>query len=117
MKRNSLFILFVIFSVLTIQKTLAQGSAAEVIPGGMSSDNKYCQFKVKVNEEKVSQVDVAIKYTDASGKILREANFAWQNIVNGNQSPILKGQTYESKHKAPEAAIKCEVKMSSVSKL
>lgn len=89
-----------------LQKSFAQRTAAEVLPMGLSADHEYCQFKAKVNADKVSQVDVGVKYTDVAGKILKESGFAWQNIVKGTQNPIVKGQTYESKHPALEDSVK-----------
>jgi hypothetical protein len=62
---------------------------------GISADKQSVNFNIKVNADKrITQVDVALKEMDDSGKVLLQTDYAWQNIVNSVRQPIEKGKTY-----------------------
>jgi hypothetical protein len=76
---------------------------------GITPDKDGFTYKIKVNTAKpVSQVDVGVKYTDASGKTLEETTIAWQNIVKSARQPIEQGKTYQAEGYLPEGATKVE---------
>ncbi|HEX8843316.1 MAG TPA: hypothetical protein VF791_01540 [Pyrinomonadaceae bacterium] len=77
---------------------------------GITSDKEHIRYRIKVNTAKpISQVDLGIKFTDASGKVLDDTTFAWQNIVKSKQQPIEQGKTYDVEDYLPEGATKAEV--------
>src|SRR5689334_17056862 len=58
---------------------------------GMAPDKGQVHYKIKVlTEKKISQVDLGVKYWDASGKVLDDTTFIWQNIVKSTRQPIEK---------------------------
>ena len=77
---------------------------------GMSPDKEHTHYKIKVlTEKKISQVDLGVKYWDASGKILDDTTFIWQNIVKSARQPIEKGKTYDVLDDVPEGTAKADV--------
>ena len=87
----------------------------EVTYTGVTPDKESIAYKVKVNTaKKVSQVDLNIKYTDESGRVVDENTFAWQNIVKSVRKPIEKGQTYEATDPMPDGATRAEVTLKRV---
>jgi hypothetical protein len=76
---------------------------------GVAPDKESIAYKIKVKtDEPISQVDIGVKYMDASGKVLDETTLAWQNVVKSVRQPIEKGKTYEGKDYLPEGATKAE---------
>ncbi len=62
---------------------------------GLTPDKKSYQYQIKINSDKpISQVDVGEKRFDASGKVVDDTTFAWQNIITSHKQPIEKGKTY-----------------------
>ena len=77
---------------------------------GMTPDKQNIRYKIKVNTAKpISQVDLGVKFTDDSGKVLDETTLIWQNIVRSKQQPIEKDKTYDVEDYLPEGATKAEV--------
>ncbi len=76
---------------------------------GITPDKQNIHYKIKVNTAKpISQVDLATKYMDASGKVLEETTIVWQNIVHSKRQPIERGKTYEDDNYLPEGATRVE---------
>ena len=68
-------------------------------------------YAVKVLAADVGQVDFHVRYLDGGGKLLRETDVAWQNIIAGEQKPIEKGRSYSDKHRFPEGTLKAETQL------
>lgn len=63
---------------------------------GVSADKKNISYRIKVNTDKpISQVDLAVKEMDDSGKVLLDTTIAWRNVVHMERQPIEKGETYD----------------------
>jgi hypothetical protein len=76
---------------------------------GITPDKESISYKIKVNAAKpISQVDLGVKYMDASGNVLEETTIAWQNIVKSVRKPIEKGKTYEVEGYLPQGATKAD---------
>ena len=76
---------------------------------GITPDKDGFKYKIKVDTAKpISQVDIGVKYTDASGKVLEETTIAWQNVVKSVRGAIEQGKTYEAEGYLPEGAAKVE---------
>jgi hypothetical protein len=87
----------------------------EVTYTGVTPDKESITYKVKVNTaKKVTQVDLNIKYTDESGRVVDENTYAWQNIVKSVRKPIERGQTYEATDPMPDGAARAEVTLKRV---
>jgi len=82
---------------------------------GVTPDKGSIAYKIKVNSAKpVSQVDLDMKYTDESGRVVDQTTYAWQNVVKSKRNPIERGQTYEVKDELPEGATRAEVTLKRV---
>jgi hypothetical protein len=81
---------------------------------GIAPDHAHVRYKVDVKADKVSQVDFALKYLDADGKVIRETTVAWQNIVKSQQLPIDKGKSYDAQHPLAPNTAKCEAHLTMV---
>jgi hypothetical protein len=76
---------------------------------GVAPDKETISYKIKVNAaEPISQVDIAVKYMDNTGKVLDETTLAWQNVVKSERKPIERGKTYEGRDYLPQGATKAE---------
>lgn len=76
---------------------------------GITPDKQNIHYKIKVNTAKpISQVDLATKFMDESGKVLDETTIVWQNIVHSKRQPIERGKTYEDDNYLPPGATKVE---------
>ncbi|MDT4966134.1 MAG: hypothetical protein QOJ64_871 [Acidobacteriota bacterium] len=77
---------------------------------GITPDKQNIRYRIKVNTAKqISQVDLGVKFTDESGKVLDETTLIWQNIVRSKQQPIEKDKTYDVEGYLSEGATKAEV--------
>ena len=77
---------------------------------GITPDKENMHYKIKVlTAKKITQVDLGVKFTDASGKVLDETTLAWQNIVKSVKKPIEKGQTYDVLDYIPEGTTHTDV--------
>ncbi len=96
----------------TSQSTSAEatsGAPVEFIYGGITSDKTSISYKIKVNTDKpIEEVHLALKETDAGGKVVEQTMIAWQNIVHSAQQPIEKGKTYEDQTPLDPGATKAE---------
>ncbi len=102
----------------TTAKTQGSPSAAsestgaapvEFFYGGITPDKTSISYKIKVNTDKpIEEVHLALKETDAGGKVVEQTMIAWQNIVHSTQQPIEKGKTYEAQTPLDSAATKAE---------
>ena len=82
---------------------------------GLTSNKEQIHYKIKVNTaKKISQVDLGIKYWDASGKVLDDTTLIWQNIVKSTRQPIEKGKTYDVLDSVPEDTAKADVSLKRV---
>jgi hypothetical protein len=82
---------------------------------GLTPGKDAIAYKIKVNSAKpISQVDLSVKYMEASGKVLEETTIAWQNIVKSTRQPIESGKTYEAEGYLPEGATKAECSLKRV---
>ena len=68
-------------------------------------------YTVKVLAADVGQVDFHVRYLDGDGKLLRETDVAWQNIMAGERRPIQEGQCYSDTHRFPEGTVKAETQL------
>jgi hypothetical protein len=76
---------------------------------GISPDKKSSAFRIKVITEKpIAQVDIYLKETDDSGKVLFEAPYAWTNVVKMAKEPIESGKTYDAEGYLYPGATKVE---------
>ena len=108
----------------TTAKTQSSSSAAsestgaapvEFFYGGITPDKTSISYKIKVNTDKpIEEVHLALKETDAGGKVVEQTMIAWQNIVHSTQQPIEKGKTYEAQTPLDSAATKAECTLKEV---
>jgi len=78
-------------------------------------DKTSISYKIKVNTDKpIEEVHLALKETDAGGKVVEQTMIAWQNIVHSTQQPIEKGKTYEDQMALDPAATKAECTLKEV---
>jgi hypothetical protein len=100
------------------QSTAAEstsGAPVEFIYGGITPDKTSISYKIKVNTDKpIEEVHLALKETDAGGKVVEQTMIAWQNIVRSHQQPIEKGKTYEAETPLDPAATKAECSLTEV---
>jgi hypothetical protein len=76
--------------------TSAAGSPVDFTFLGIAADKQHIAYKIKVNTDKpITQVDLALKETDDTGKVLMDTTLLWQNIVHSTRQPIEKGKTYD----------------------
>jgi hypothetical protein len=76
---------------------------------GITPDKESISYRIKVNSAKpISQVDLSVKYMDASGNVVEETTIAWQNVVKSARKPIEKGKTYDVEGYLPQGATKAE---------
>ena len=104
----------VMFSALmAVSGVAAAGSGApvEFSTTPVKAGDVRMTYTVKVKADHVTQVDFHVKYLDGAGKVLRETDVVWQNIVSGEQKPIKKGETYTDKHRMPEGTAKAEAQL------
>jgi hypothetical protein len=91
------------------------GAPVEFIYGGITPDKTSISYKIKVNTDKsIEEVHLALKETDAGGKVVEQTMIAWQNIVHSTQQPIEKGKTYEAQTPLDPAATKAECSLKEV---
>jgi hypothetical protein len=82
---------------------------------GITPDKTSISYKIKVNTDKpIEEVHLALKETDAGGKVVEQIMIAWQNIVHSTQQPIEKGKTYEDQTPLDPAAVKAECTLKEV---
>jgi len=82
---------------------------------GITPDKKNISYKIRINTDKpISQVDLAVKETDDSGKVLMDTTMLWQNIVHSTQQPIEEGKTYDVQDYLYPGATKAECKLKRV---
>jgi hypothetical protein len=87
----------------------------EFFYGGITPDKTSISYKIKVNTDKpIEEVHLALKETDAGGKVVEQTMIAWQNIVHSTQQPIEKGRTYEDQMALDPAATKAECTLKEV---
>ncbi len=87
----------------------------EFFYGGITPDKTSISYKIKVNTDKpIEEVHLALKETDAGGKVVEQTMIAWQNIVHSTQQPIEKGKTYEAQTPLDSAATKAECSLKEV---
>ena len=87
----------------------------EFFYGGITPDKTSISYKIKVNTDKpIEEVHLALKETDAGGKVVEQTMIAWQNIVHSIQQPIEKGKTYEDQMALDPAATKAECTLKEV---
>lgn len=91
------------------------GAPVEFIYGGITPDKTSISYKIKVNTDKpIEEVHLALKETDAGGKVVEQTMIAWQNIVHSTQQPIEKGKTYEDQMSLDPTATKAECTLKEV---
>jgi hypothetical protein len=91
------------------------GAPVEFSYGGITPDKTSISYKIKVNTDKpIEEVHLALKETDAGGKVVEQTMIAWQNIVRSHQQPIEKGKTYEAETPLDPAATKAECSLKEV---
>jgi hypothetical protein len=82
---------------------------------GITPDKESVSYKIKVNTDKpIEEVHLALKETDAGGKVVEQTMIAWQNIVHSTQQPIEKGKTYEAQTPLDPGATKAECTLKEV---
>ena len=91
------------------------GAPVEFFYGGITPDKTSISYKIKVNTDKpIEEVHLALKETDARGKVVEQTAIAWQNIVHSTRQPIEKGKTYEDQTPLDPAAVKAECTLKEV---
>ena len=91
------------------------GAPIEFTYLGITPDKQNISYKIKVNTEKrISQVDLAVKEMDDSGKVLMDTNMLWQNIVKSHREPIEQGKTYDVADYLYPGATRAECKLKRV---
>ena len=91
------------------------GAPVEFTYGGITPDKESVSYKIKVNTDKpIEEVHLALKETDAGGKVVEQTTIAWQNIVRSHQQPIEKGKTYEAETPLDPGATKAECSLKEV---
>ena len=100
------------------QSTAAEstsGAPVEFIYGGITPDKTSISYKIKVNTDKpIDEVDLALKETNAGGKVVEQTTIVWQNIVHSTQQLIEKGKTYEDQTALDPAAVRAECSLKEV---
>ena len=93
----------------------AGGAPVEFTYGGITTDKANISYKIKVNTDKpIEEVHLALKETNAGGKVLDQTTIAWQNIVHSTRQPIEKGKTYEDTSAIDPAAARVECSLKEV---
>src|SRR5712692_5658479 len=91
------------------------GNPVEFTYLGITPDKQNISYKIKVNTDKpISQVDLAVKEMDDSGKVLMDTTMLWQNIVKSVRQPIEKGKTYDVQDYLYPGSTKAECKLKRV---
>ena len=91
------------------------GAPVEFFYGGITPDKTSISYKIKVNTDKpIEEVHLALKETDAGGKVVEQTMIAWQNIVHSTQQPIEKGKTYKDQMRLDPSAAKAECSLKEV---
>ena len=91
------------------------GAPVEFTYGGITPDKTSISYKIKVNTDKpIEEVHLALKETDAGGKVVEQTTIAWQNIVHSTRQPIEKGKTYEDQMALDPGATKAECTLKEV---
>lgn len=91
------------------------GEPVEFIYGGITPDKTSISYKIKVNTDKaIDEVHLALKETDAGGKVVEQTTIVWQNIVHSTRQPIEKGKTYEDQTALDPGATKAECSLKEV---
>ena len=91
------------------------GTPVELLYEGITPDKANISYKIKVNTDKpIEEVHLALKETDAGGKVVEQTMIAWQNIVHSTQQPIEKGKTYEDQTALDPTAVKAECTLKEV---
>jgi hypothetical protein len=85
------------------------GAPVEFSYGGLTPDKENISYKIKVNTDKpIMEVHLALKESDAGGKVVEQTTVVWQNIVRSTQQPIERGKTYEAQTVLDPGATKAE---------
>jgi hypothetical protein len=89
---------------------LGADAPIEFTPLGLTADKQNVAFTVKVIADKpVVQVDVGIKETDDSGKVLLDTSLLWQDKECCPRKPLEKGKPYDVKeHLVQDGTTKAE---------
>jgi hypothetical protein len=102
-------------STSSAPQTKATGAPVEFTYLGITPDKQNISYKIKVNTDKpIMQVDLAVKETDDSGKVLMDTTMLWQNIVKSVGQPIEAGKTYDVKDYLYPGATRAECKLKRV---
>jgi hypothetical protein len=100
---------------LETTKTDANAPPVEFTFLGITPDKSNVSYKIKVNTDKpIEEVHLALKETDAGGKVVEQTMIAWQNIVHSTRQPIEKGKTYEDQTALDPGATKAECSLKEV---
>jgi hypothetical protein len=79
---------------------------------GLNADSTAIHYTIKVNTATpIEQVDLNVKYFDASGAVLLDDRFLWQNIVKSERQPIEAGHTYDVEDYLYPDATRAEAKL------
>ena len=91
------------------------GAPVEFTYTGLTPDKESISYKIRVNTAKpISQVDIAIRYLDAQGRVVTETTRAWQNIVKSKRQPIEQGKTYVVEDELEPGSTKAECQLKRV---
>jgi|SRR5882672_4082271 len=91
------------------------GAPVEFTYGGITPDKESISYRIKVNTDKpIEEVHLALKETDAGGKVVEQTTIAWQNIVHSTRQPIEKGKAYEDQMALDPGATKAECALKEV---
>jgi hypothetical protein len=91
------------------------GAPVEFIYEGLTPDKENVSYKIKVNTDKpIEEVHLALKESDAGGRVVEQTTVVWQNIVRSTRQPIERGKTYEAQTVLDPAATKADCSLKEV---
>ncbi|MFH0800715.1 MAG: hypothetical protein V2A66_11135 [Pseudomonadota bacterium] len=87
----------------------ADTKPVEFTPIGVKAGTPGFNFSIKITTDKpVTQVDIGMKFLDATGKVVDQTPYIWENIVKSVRQPIEQGKTYEDNSPLLSGATKAE---------
>ena len=109
MRRTARIALYLLIFTLAAGSALAQTPPVDFKLLGVDAARGVTRYQVRINTDKpVTQVDLHLAFVNQAGKGLMNTDLIWQNIVNSQRQPIVKGKTYTVEDFLPSGAVKAE---------
>lgn len=97
------------------QSAPTSGAPVEFIYDGLTPEKTSVAYKIKVNTDKpIEEVHLALKETDAGGKVVQDTTLVWQNIVHSTRQPIEQGKTYADTTTLAPPAVNAQISLKEV---